>query len=408
MAYRGAESRPPWTDQAEDVEPDETFGGDLDMVHPLEMGRGIVMPVQVYPVMECALRTAAGATQAAWTERLGRLWSRFSEVAAANPNAWVQEAYSPTEVITPSADNRMIGFPYPKRLNSNNAVEQGAAVLLCSVEAAERFGIPRDRWVFPLAGTDGYDTDHLSARRDLHSSPAIGVAGRRAMTLAGVGPDDIAHADLYSCFPSAVQIGAAELGLGLDRDLTVTGGLCFAGGPWNNYVTHSIATMASVLREHPGDVGLVTANGGFVTKHAFGVYSTEPPASGFRWDKPQADIDASFTPTPVADAAYEGPITVEAYTVMHDREGAPELGIVAARTPAGERTWGTTATPTPCRRCSPKPPPDQPGPWRLTAPSPSSRAGRSTHPTRTAPTRRIGGSRSRMGGTAASGSSVLM
>jgi len=298
-----------------------------------------VAPVQVYPVFESALRAEAGATHDEWAAHLGRLWSRFSEVGAANPNAWVREAYGPEEVVSAGPDNRMIGFPYPKRLNSNNAVEQGAAVLVCSVGAAERLGIPREQWVFPQAGTDGYDTDHVSTRADLRSSPAIRVAGARALELAGVGAGDLAHVDLYSCFPSAVQVAAAELGLGLDRDLTVTGGLCFAGGPWNNYVTHSIATMLTVLRAEPGAIGLVTANGGFITKHAFGVYSTEPPASGFRWEKPQEEIDASFTPTPVAAPDHDGPVTVEAYTVMHDRDGNPELGIAAVRTAEGERAW---------------------------------------------------------------------
>jgi acetyl-CoA C-acetyltransferase len=344
MAARHAGAELGWTVQPDDAAPDESFGGEFamnDMVGPLEMARGVVMPVQVYPVFESALRAAAGATHDEWQAHLGRLWSGFSEVAAGNPHAWVQERYSPVEVAAPSPDNRMIGWPYPKRLNSNNAVEQGAGLLLCSVEAAERFGIPRDRWVFPHSGTDGYDTAHVTNRRDLRSSPAIRIAGRRALELAGVGIDDIAHADLYSCFPSAVQIGAAELGLGLDRQLTVTGGLSFAGGPWNDYVTHSIATMAGVLRERPGELGLVTANGGFVTKHAFGVYGAEPPADGFRWENPQAEIDASFTPVP-ADGDHAGPATVEGCTVMHDRDGEPELTIAALRTPSGGRTWATS------------------------------------------------------------------
>jgi acetyl-CoA C-acetyltransferase len=348
MAVRAAGGHLDWTVQPDDVTADEIFGGEFavgDMVHPLEMARGIVMPVQVYPLFECALRAAAGASHDEWAAHLGRLWSRFSEVASSNPNAWVQEAYSPEEVGAVSDDNRMIGWPYPKRLNSNNAVEQGAAVLLCSVEAAERLGVPRDRWVFPHAGTDGHDTPHVSARQDLRSSPAIRVAGRRALALAGTGPDGIAHADFYSCFPSAVQIGATEVGYDLDRPLTVTGGLSFAGGPWNDYVTHSIATMIDVLREHPGDLGLVTANGGFVTKHAFGIYGTEPPAAGFRWEHPQAEIDASFVPTPLAADDAEGPVTVEAATVMHDRDGSPELAIAAVRTPDGARTWATSRAP---------------------------------------------------------------
>ncbi len=348
MAVRATGGKPDWTVEPEGAEPDEVFGGDFDMrtmVHPLEIARGVAMPVQVYPVFESALRARAGATHEEWAAHLGRLWSGFSEVGASNPHAWIRQAYSPEEVVTAGPDNRMIGFPYPKRLNSNNAVEQGAAVLLCSVEAAERLGIPRERWVFPWSGSDAHDAFAATNRAELHSSPAIRVAGRRALDLAGVGVDDIAHVDLYSCFPSAVQVAANELGLGLDRRLTVTGGLSFAGGPWNNYVTHSIATMAGVLRDDAGSIGLVTANGGMLSKHAFGVYSSEPPRSGgFRWEKPQAEVDASFTPTEAAEG-YAGPTTVEGYTVMHDRDGAPELAIAALRTPDGRRTWGTSKDP---------------------------------------------------------------
>lgn len=344
-AARAAGGRPAWTVEPEDATPTEVFGGDFDMrtmVHPIEVARGVLMPVQLYPLFESALRAKAGATVADWNARLGRLWAGFSEVAARNPHAWIQQAFGAEELVTPSPDNRMIGFPYTKRLNSNNAVEQGAAVLLCSVEAAERLGIPRDRWVFPHAGTDAHDAYMTSERGDLHSSPSIRIAGRRAIELAGVGPDDLAHVDLYSCFPSAVEVAAEELGLGLDRPLTVTGGLSFAGGPWNDYVTHAIAAMLAVLRADPGAVGLVTGNGGFLTKHAFGVYSTEPPAEGFRWENPQAEVDAAYT-RGVPLEVVEGPVEIEGYTVMHDREGAPETGILALRTPDGVgRTWGTT------------------------------------------------------------------
>ncbi len=229
-------------------------------------------------------------------------------------------------------------------MNSNNMVEQGAVVLLCSAEAAERLGVPRDRWVFPHSGTDAHDTSAVSNRGDLHSSPAIRAAGRQVLELAGVGIDDVAHVDLYSCFPSAVQIAAQELGLATDdpsRPLTVTGGLSFAGGPWNNYVTHAIATMTDRLRAHPGDFGMCTANGGFITKHAIGIYSTEPPANGFRWADAQAEADAATSPRDVV-AEHDGPVTVETWTVMHNREGDPENGLAAVLLPDGRRAWGTT------------------------------------------------------------------
>src|SRR5262249_22302959 len=161
--------------------------------------------------------------------------------------------------------------PYTKLLNSNNMVEQGAGLILCSVEKARALGIPQDRWVFPLAGADAHDHWFMTNRADLCSSPAIRLAGRELFETAGVGADDLAHVDLYSCFPSAVQIAAEELGLGIDRPLTVTGGMSFAGGPWNNYPMHGIATMADRLREDTGAVGLCTANGGYTTKHALGL-----------------------------------------------------------------------------------------------------------------------------------------
>ena len=168
------------------------------------------------------------------------------------------------------------------------------------------------------------------------------MAGQSALRLAGVGVDDIDEIDLYSCFPSAVQIAAAELGLALDdvdRPLTVTRGLGFAGGPGNNYVSHSIATMADRLRRHPGSIGLVTGLGWYVTKHAVGLWSTTPPDRGFAHDNPQAEVDALPQRTPAAD--FTGEATVETYTVLHGRSGEPERAIVALLTPEGARAWGT-------------------------------------------------------------------
>ena len=144
----------------------------------------------------------------------------------------------------------MISWPYTKLMNSNNMVDQGAVIILAAAEKATHLQIPTERWVFPYAGTDSHDTYAIGERAELHRSPAIRIAGQRVLELAGVGIDDIDLIDVYSCFPSAVQVAAAELGLPLadaGRPLTVTGGLTFAGGPWNNYVTHSIATMAEQL-----------------------------------------------------------------------------------------------------------------------------------------------------------------
>jgi len=329
-----------WTRQPDGTTPSLTLGDDTPLSAPGEINRGVFIPVHVYPMLEIALRAKAGRSPEEHRHRAAALWSRFSEVAATNPHAWIQQAFTPEEIATPTPDNRMIGYPYTKRMNSNNMVEQGAGLIVCSVAAAESLGVPRDRWLFPQAGADAHDHWFLSNRADLCSSPAIRLAGGRALELAGVGVDELAYVDLYSCFPSAVQIAAAELGLDIERPLTVTGGMSFAGGPWNNYPMHAIATLAGLLRDHPGTFGLCSANGGYTTKHALAIYSTSPPAAGFRHEDVQAAVDA--TPSRAAADDYVGAATVESYTVMHDRDGAPETGLFALLTPHGARCWGST------------------------------------------------------------------
>ena len=218
-------------------------------------------------------------------------------------------------------------------------VSQGAVVIVCSVEKATYLQIPRDQWVFPYAGTDSHDTYAVAERAELHRSPAIRIGARRALELAGVGVDDMDYVDVYSCFPSAVQVAANELGLPTDdpqRPLTVTGGLTFAGGPWNNYVMHSIATMAELLRANPGARGLITANGGYLTKHSFGVYSATPPPADFRWEDVQPIVDRE--PTRTALVEWDGEGTVESWTTPFDRDGRPEKAFLAVRTPDDART----------------------------------------------------------------------
>ena len=344
MRARKAGMQLPWPVVAPDVAPTRVMGVEEPMSLEEEKARGIVMPVQVYPMFETALRAEAGESVDEHQRKISELWARFAAVAKDNPYAWVRTGPSAEEIRTASASNRMIGFPYPKMMNSNNDVDQTAAIIMCSVERARILGISEDRWVFPHAGTDCHEHYAVSHRWSFHTTPAIERGGRRVLELAGVGIDDIGVVDLYSCFPSAVQLGAKSLGLSIDQQLTRTGGLPFAGGPWNNYVMHAIATVVTDLRERPGQRGLVWAHGGYTTKHAFGVYSTEPPTAGFRHDESfQRELDASprRALAPVDEAA--GPATVEAYSVMHDRDGHPETAYAACLLADGRRAWGTSA-----------------------------------------------------------------
>jgi acetyl-CoA C-acetyltransferase len=331
--------RPDWTRQDDTVAVPPGAEHEVPMAGPAEDHVGLLLPSHVYPLFEQALRVAAGESVSTHRQRIGELWAQFSAVAAGNPHAWVRERVSAEQITTAGPDNRMISWPYPKLMNSNNMVNQAAAVILCSAGKAEYLQIPRDQWVFPYAGTDAHDTYSVTERDELHRSPAIRIGGRRVLELAGIGVDDLDYVDLYSCFPSAVQVAATELGLPIgdaDRPLTVTGGLTFAGGPWNNYVMHSIATMAELLRRRPGSMGFISANGGYLTKHSFGVYSTTAPAQAFRWQDVQAEVDRE--PTRTAHVKWDGVGTVESWTVPFGRDGKPEKAFLAVRTTDGART----------------------------------------------------------------------
>ena len=331
-----------WTTQDESVPEARLTAPEVELIHPNEVARGIYMPTQVYPLFEQALRHRADRSVDEHLVHVGELWAGFSAVAAQNPHAWIRDRMTAEQIRTPSSANRWVCWPYTKVMNANNAVEQSAALVVCSAERAEALGVHRERWVFPLAGTQAHDTYAVSHRPDLASSGAIRHAARELFSLAGRGLDEVAHVDLYSCFPSAVQIAAAEIGLGLDRPLTVTGGLSFAGGPWNNYVTHSIATMVGLLRSQPGVAGLVTANGGYVAKHALGLYSTEPPARGFRWADVQAAVDA--LPTRELCEQVDAPgtaATIESWVVVHGRDGAPAKVLAACLLDDGRRAWAS-------------------------------------------------------------------
>ena len=341
---RAAQMTLPWMELEKSRErlAPTALGEDLVMNHEIELAHKIMLPIEIYPMFETALRYRDKRSVADHQKYISELWARFSDVAAANPHAWIQQSYTAQAIRTPTPDNRMIGFPYTKLMNSNNDVDMAAALVMCSVERAEALGITRDKWIFLHAGTDCHEHNFVSHRYSFTDTPAIRIGGQRVLALAEKSIDEIENLDLYSCFPSAVQLGAESLGVSLDRQLTCTGGLSFAGGPFNNYVMHAIATTMTTLRENPTETGLVWANGGYATKHAFGVYATTPPLHGFRHESPQSEVDSLPRREVATPIDAQGPATVEAYSVMHDRDGTAEKVRAAVLLSDGRRAWATS------------------------------------------------------------------
>ena len=84
---------------------------------------------------------------------------------------------------------------------------------------------------------------------------------------------------------------------------------------------------------------MITANGGYLTKHAFGIYSSEPPAVDFQYGNMQAEIDV--TPKREWLVNHDREVMIESCTVMY-QAGEPAVGHAACLTAEGKRTWVNT------------------------------------------------------------------
>ena len=306
----------------------------------VEQAHGMVAPIVTYPLFENALRRHYGISTEAHQRAIGELFAPFTEIASTNPFAWFPTRRSSAEIATPSAINRYIGFPYTKFMNAVMQVNQSASVLLMSDAKARSLGIDESRWVYLHGHCDINEIWNVSERIDFHSSPALELGLETVLKMAGTSSAEIDHFDVYSCFPAVVEITRDALGMTAEdtRILTVTGGLPYFGGAGNNYSMHAIATMMERLRLNPGERGMVTANGWYLTKHALGIYSTAPPGRPFAFqDSTALDTRISAMRHPKFDPEAEGEGVVETFTVMFDREGKPERGLVLGTLTTGKR-----------------------------------------------------------------------
>ena len=332
---------PGFPQQAAGTEPDRFVGELGETTHPVEGDAGLLAPVAYYPLFESAVRATAGRDPAAHQRYLGELWAGFAAVAAQNPHAWSREAPSAAAIATASAANRQVSIPYTKLMNSNIQTNQAAALLVCSRELADEAGIDPGRRVAVRGTATASDHPFASTRARLDRSPALAACARDVLAHSGLEIAEVPHLDIYSCFPSAVEVAAAELGLDpLEerRPLTVTGGLSFAGGPGSNYVTHSLAALSGRLRAEGGH-GLATGVGWYLSKHGIVLLAPgrEEAEPGYAHFNPQREIDAGpqrlVVPPPDSGSA-----EIEAYTAIYSREGEPELGIATFVPSPNERT----------------------------------------------------------------------
>jgi acetyl-CoA C-acetyltransferase len=308
---------------------------------PTEISHAVFQAYLTFALFDNARRAHLGRTPDQHTAALGRLLAPFTDVAAASPHAWFPLSRTPAEITTATAANRMVAYPYTKLMTAIMDVDMAAGLLLASAAKADALGVPEQKRVY-LRGW-GYDEEpeHVADHTDLWRSPAMAAASAAALGGAGIGIDDVAHFDLYSCFASSVNFAQDALGLAEDdaRGMTQTGALPYHGGPGSNYMTHSMAALAETLRADPGSYGLVSGVGMHMQKHAYGLWSSAPgPVDRQRSATNAASASASNAASNITESA-EGSATVATYSVLHGLDGGPESALLICDLPGGGRCY---------------------------------------------------------------------
>ena len=299
---------------------------------------GIVAPTDVYPLYENACRAAWGQSLAEAQAESAEIWSLMSRVAAESEGAWLRTPLAPADILAASPGNRPIAFPYTKLMVANASVNQGAGFIVASLARARAAGVSEDRLIYVGAGAMAREPGDVLARDRLDRSPGMEATLRAALARNGLAAADLDYAELYSCFPCVPKLARRIIDWPLERPVTVFGGLTFGGGPVGNYMSHAVAAMVDALRAR-GRHGLLFGNGGFATTSSAIVLSRDPAlaANAGAEAGAQADADAMRGPAPALLDEYEGPATIETYTVFYDRAGAAKHGVIIARAPDGAR-----------------------------------------------------------------------
>ena len=315
------------------------FASSTFELSPIAKRLGVTDPAQIYPLYEMATQAAWGQTPAEGQAESARLWAQYAAVAAENPNAWIRRKPGAEAIAEIGPDNRLINWPYPKLMVANPSVNQAAAVLVTSLAAAREAGVAEDRIVHIWGGAAAREPeDYLKRDAYDHSSAQTAVLDK-AVELAGGDATRFGKLELYSCFPVVPKMALRTLGLDPARHPpTVTGGLTFFGGPLNNYMSHAVCAMVRALRDAPEELGLLYGQGGYVNKHHALLVSRQAAPAPMAIDySVQERADAERGPIPELVEHYAGPATVETYTVLYGRDGAPLHGIVVSLTPKGQR-----------------------------------------------------------------------
>jgi len=342
-ALRRAKVKTDWTDDTDGPVQDRLENSITDTLDIEQFPNEFLNIPSIYSVFENARRARLNLNRDEYARHCANLFSRFSDVAANHPHSMFPESFDAEGIRTISSKNYSVSDTYSRAMVAKDGVNQGAALIMMSEAKARQFGIAPERWIYPIAGSETTDLT-IAHREDISRSVAMNVAYEAVLEAASLSVDEITCMDIYSCFPIAVFAACEAMGIDIHdpRDLTLTGGLPFFGGPGNNYAMHSIVNVVKRLRTDSEGIGLVGSNGGFLSKHAIGIYASTPSQKGWcEADKSTLALKVNRQTSPDIATYADGRARIEGYSVEYNAKG-PKRGFVIGRLMDDRRFIGVT------------------------------------------------------------------
>jgi acetyl-CoA C-acetyltransferase len=335
LALSAKGEKPDWSETVGGDFEDQGFGVDGMMEPPL-FAHGATGAIPLYAMAENARRAKTGKSIEEYRRDIGELFAPFTRIAASNPHAAAPIERSAEELATITERNRVVAEPYARMTVARDQVNQAAAIIVCSAGKARQLGVPEDNWVHIHSVTAATELK-LSERPDLSANPASIASVETALERAGKSMADMRYLDFYSCFAIPVfnQMDHFDLSANDPRGLTLTGGLPFFGGAGNNYSAHAICEAVQKVREDKGAFALVGANGGWMSKYATGIYSSQPAdwSANDRFEK----LPMSGNAVAPGEGAFNS-ATVETYTINRSKKGS--VAVFLGRDGDGKRVAG--------------------------------------------------------------------
>jgi acetyl-CoA C-acetyltransferase len=288
-----------------------------------EIAHQVFQAYATFALLDSSRRAHFGVDLTAHRKQQAEMMAALSQVAANNPDAWFQKAHSANDLFELNNSDRMVAYPFSKNMMAIMDVDMAAAVIIASDELANELGIAEEKRIYLHGWGYAKEPPHVAQREDLWRCPSIEIASDHALSMAKMRLSDIKYLDVYSCFPSSLSFSKDALGIADDdnRPLTVTGGLPYFGGPGNNYMTHSVASMVTLLRQE-GGTGLVSGIGMHMTNHVIGIYSRDKTSDiALNESKPPAQKVRQVV-SQVNEIA-----KIVAYTILHEKSGSSALAI---------------------------------------------------------------------------------